>query len=184
MKTIPIAVAAAAGCALLAGCAALGPGPLPSAPTEVVRSHLGQQIAPASIALAPLNLSRANDPMVRTYIGAVAGELIKLGFTPVGAVGSAELLGTVSVASGTPAQLAAGAPPSLRGDAIAPPVGPATGLTVQIRRRSDGVTIWEGRALTRTAPAPGGDITPLAGPLARALFFGFPGDSGRTIRIR
>lgn len=187
MKTTPLALplALAAACAALTGgCATLGPAAPAAPPTQVVRSHLGQSIAPASIALAPLNLSRAADPTVRTYIGAVAGELTRLRFTPVAAVGSAELLGTISVASGTPAQLAAGAPLSLRGEAPAAPVGAATGLTVQIRRRVDGTTLWEGRAMTTAALPPGGDIGVLAGPLARALFFGFPGETGRTIRIR
>lgn len=184
MKTIPMVIAGAACATLVGGCASLGPMAPPVPMTQVVRSHTGQAIAPASIALAPLNLSRANDPVVRTYIGAVAGELTRLGFTPIGAVGSADLLGTISVASGTPEELASGAPPSLRGDAPGPPVGAATGLTVQIRRRVDGTTLWEGRALSFAAPPPGGDLGSLAAPLARALFFGFPGESGRTIRIR
>ncbi len=59
-----------------------------------------------------------------------------------------------------------------------------TELSVRLKRRSDGGAIWEGRA---TAEARGG--SPAASPnasaerLARALFQGFPGESGRTIRV-
>ncbi len=59
-----------------------------------------------------------------------------------------------------------------------------TELSVRLKRRSDGSAIWEGRA---TAEARGG--SPSASPnvkaerLARALFQGFPGESGRTIRV-
>jgi hypothetical protein len=48
-------------------------------------------------------------------------------------------------------------------------------LAVRLQRRSDGTAIWEGRA---QAPAMAPDR------LARALFQGFPGESGRTIRVR
>jgi len=59
-----------------------------------------------------------------------------------------------------------------------------TQLSVRLSRRSDGGALWEGRA---TAEARGG--SPAASPnvtadrLARALFQGFPGESGRTIRV-
>ena len=77
------------------------------------------------------------------------------------------------------------------GGGIAIPIGSGgsheiitTTLSVRIDRRSDGSAIWEGRA---TAEARGG--SPSASPnvtaerLARALFQGFPGESGRTIRV-
>jgi len=58
-------------------------------------------------------------------------------------------------------------------------------LSVRIQRRSDATVAWEGRSVTE---ARGG--TPLASPagaadrLAEALFRDFPGESGRTIRVR
>ena len=178
MKTTPFAMLAAA--MLLTGCQSLNPNPYANGRSEAFRAHLGQPIAPAAIVLAPINLARANDPVMRNFIGAVASELSRLGFTPVADVGRAELLGTVVVASGSAADIAGNAPAGLRGLTTLGP-GPATGLMVQIRRRSDGSIIWQGRSATLRM-APGGDISMLAGPLAQSLFLGFPGLSGRTIR--
>lgn len=59
-----------------------------------------------------------------------------------------------------------------------------TTLSVRIVRQSDRAAIWEGRA---TAEARGGSpaasANASADQLARALFQGFPGESGRTIRV-
>ena len=61
----------------------------------------------------------------------------------------------------------------------------STRLIVQIKRRSDGTTIWEGRAETSARFG-----TPEAQPaaavqrLASAMFQGFPGESGRTITVK
>jgi hypothetical protein len=58
-------------------------------------------------------------------------------------------------------------------------------LSVRIQRRSDGSVAWEGRAVTEAR-----ETSPLASPqaaadrLAAALFRDFPGESGRTIRVR
>ena len=59
-----------------------------------------------------------------------------------------------------------------------------TGLRVRIQRRSDGNVAWEGLA---QGPAPGASYAERAAlfdRLARALFQDFPGESGRTIRVR
>jgi hypothetical protein len=61
----------------------------------------------------------------------------------------------------------------------------ATQLSVQIRRRSDSLAIWEGRARTEAKEG-----TPAAQPglaaskLASALFGGYPGQSGQTIKVK
>ena len=58
-------------------------------------------------------------------------------------------------------------------------------LSVQIRRRADNQSIWEGRAMTEAK-----DGTPAAQPglaaekLARALFGDYPGKSGETITVK
>jgi hypothetical protein len=61
----------------------------------------------------------------------------------------------------------------------------ATLLEVGIRRRSDATMFWEGRAVaearTGSAEAASGAA---ADRLAVALFRDFPGESGRTIRVR
>lgn len=179
MKATPFV--ALAGAVLLAGCESFSLDGAPPPRSEAYRVHLGQPITPATIALAPVNLANATDPSVRAAVAAVGGELGSLGFTPVADVGQAELLGSVSLSSGTASQLAGSAPAGLRGTTMLRPETPATGLVVEIRRRSNGSTIWQGRAAT-FRPPPGGDPAALAGPLAHVLFLGFPGESGRTIR--
>jgi malate/lactate dehydrogenase len=58
-------------------------------------------------------------------------------------------------------------------------------LEVGIRRRSDATVFWEGRAVTE-APTGSAQAAPAAAVarLAPALFQDYPGESGRTIRIR
>jgi hypothetical protein len=58
----------------------------------------------------------------------------------------------------------------------------ATMLDVRIQRRSDGSVFWQGRAIAET-PA-GAARAETVGRLAEALFRDFPGESGRTIRVR
>jgi len=178
VKTIPFI--ALTGAVLLAGCESIMPSDAPPR-SEAYRVHSGQPIAPSTIALAPVNLANANDPSVRAAVAAVGGELGRMGFTPVADVGHAELLGSVSLSTGTAAELAGSVPAALSGTTLLPPDAPATGLVVEIRRRSDGTVMWQGRAAT-FRQSPGGDPATLAGPLAHVLFLGFPGESGRTIR--
>jgi hypothetical protein len=61
----------------------------------------------------------------------------------------------------------------------------ATLLEVGIRRRSDATVFWEGRAVSeaRTGSAEAAS-TAAVERLAGALFRDFPGESGRTIRVR
>ena len=60
-----------------------------------------------------------------------------------------------------------------------------TEMSVQIRRRSDGTVIWEGRAQTEADErAPAAQVDQAAGKLAHALFLGFPGESGRSITVK
>jgi hypothetical protein len=60
-----------------------------------------------------------------------------------------------------------------------------TQLQVQIRRRADSATLWEGRAVSQAREG-----TPAAQPglaaqkLASALIGGYPGESGRTITVK
>lgn len=179
MKTIPFVALGAV--MLLAGCESIMPNSPQPPRTEAFRAHPDQPITPASIAIGPINLARADDPLVRAAVAAVASELRALGYTPVAGVGQAALLGSVNMSTGTAAELVANAPEGLRGTTTLPPMAPSTGLVVEIRRRSDASLLWQGRAAT-FRPPPRGDAAALAGPLAHALFLGFPGHSGRTIR--
>ena len=58
----------------------------------------------------------------------------------------------------------------------------ATLLDVRIQRRSDGTVFWQGRAVTEMPV--GTPRAQIVERLAEALFRDFPGESGRTIRIR
>ncbi|MET1110202.1 MAG: hypothetical protein ABWX67_01600, partial [Allosphingosinicella sp.] len=58
-------------------------------------------------------------------------------------------------------------------------------LEVAIRRRSDGTVFWEGRAVGEAPTGSAGAArTAAVERLAAALFQDFPGESGRTIRVR
>ena len=77
-----------------------------------------------------------------------------------------------------------------RGVSGSAPAGASAGITatlleVAIRRRSDGTVFWEGRAVgeARTG-SPEAARTAAVERLAEALFRDFPGESGRTIRVR
>ena len=179
MKTIPFV--ALGTVLLLAGCESILPINPPPPRTEAYRAHPDQPITPATIAVGPVNLARADDPLVRAAVAAVSNEVRALGYTPVADVSRAELLGSVNLTTGTASALVANAPEGLRGTTTLPPDAPSTGLVVEIRRRSDGSLLWQGRAAT-FRPPPRRDPAALAGPLAHALFLGFPGQSGRTIR--
>jgi hypothetical protein len=58
-------------------------------------------------------------------------------------------------------------------------------LDVRIKRRSDGTVFWQGQASIEQ-PAASADAQPAVTveKLAAALFRDFPGESGRTIRLR
>lgn len=55
-----------------------------------------------------------------------------------------------------------------------------TRLFVQLRERSGGKAVWEGRAQTESRPSDNAVVDRLAA----ALFRGFPGESGKTITIK
>lgn len=147
------------------------------------------------------------------YNQIVAGELTRLGFTQAPSIDRADLVATVTVDRGTRQDLAArrsgfsfgiggfgggggwrrGGGTSVGGGVgVTVPVGGnspryiiGTRLMVQLKRRSEGTVIWEGRAQTEArgqdpASQPNAAVTKLA----QALFAGFPGESGRTITVR
>ena len=194
MRTsIPLAALLAFG---LAACTTTGDG---RGGTEVTRYHLGQPIAQGAITVEPAS-ARPVSPEYEVYAGAVAGELTRLGFTP-GAGTTSQYVATV------------GFERSLRGQVRTPPKfsiglgggsfgrgggvggGLSTGfgsktrdvigsdLFVQLRRRSDGTVVWEGRAQRTGLSGRGEQPVLTAQRLAAALFKGFPGESGITITV-
>lgn len=189
---------ALAGALLLAACA--------TPPTaDVTRFHIGTPVPRGTIAVAPPNLADAQSLEFRAYAGAVAAELQRLGFQPTGDVNSAEILATLTVRQDVragpnkppPFSIGIGGATFGRNvgisTGVAIPVGQArptdivdTTVALQLRRRSDQSVLWEGRAVTEARGDSGmvsnpGQVVPA---LARALLAGYPGESGRTVRVR
>lgn len=195
-------IAGLTGALALASCA--------TAPeTRVTRFHLGQPIAPGQIAVEPLMPVDRGSPEYQTYAGIVAAQLARIGFTEAPGLKASEQVAVIQVDRGTREALAQRSPVSIGigggvggggyrgggvglGGGISFPIGKSrsneivmTRLVVQIKRRSEGTVIWEGRAETAASiSAP--DARPAAAVqrLATALFQGFPGESGRTITVK
>lgn len=176
--------------AALSACAGSGERRSAAGGLEVSRFHLGGVVASGEVVLEPRFASAtAPDRNFASNAAAVAAELRRLGFTPGDRPGS-EFIATVDIATGTPVQLQARAPARTQA-APTTPVPPGTvaqtgnqaQLYVELKRRSDGSIVWEGRA--REPVRVGGTVPPATvARLAAALFRDFPGESGRTIRVR
>ena len=189
-----------------AGCMSMGGGSSTSSSSgalsgaEVTRFHLGQQIARGEIAVEPLDRAQAGTPAFNQYVASVERELQALGWTIARGNARSEQVASVRVVQGTRADLARRSGLSVGigggyggvGGGVSVPVGGArrgqivvTELAVRLQRRSDGTAIWEGRAQSEArAGTPAADPVNAADRLAAALFQGFPGESGRTIRVR
>jgi hypothetical protein len=177
--------------ALLAGCSTSGGGGSRAGGVEVARFHLGEPVARAQIAIEPFDRADSNNPGYPAYAAAVERHLARLGWTVVRTVGQSEQVALIDVTQGsreaisaqTSARIGRGLAPTNPGGSSAGIV--ATLLEVGIKRRSDGTVFWEGRAVAE-APTGSAEAAPAAAVerLATALFRDFPGESGRTIRIR
>lgn len=179
-----------------------------SGPVSVTRFHL-DQVGRGSVAVEPLT-GGSTPPSLefQTYAAAVQGELLRTGFGTQPGTGLAEYLAIVgftrTTAEGPPREspvsigLGGGGYSGGRrgggiglGGGFSFPLGHsrpreviATRLSVQIRRRSDGTVVWEGRAQTfADSRSPQAAAGTAAGRLAHALFLGFPGETGRTISV-
>lgn len=164
--------------------------------------------APALTAAGPDSLE------AQSYNGIVASQLSRIGFTAAPSIDKAEIVASVTVDRGGREDLAArqsgfsfgiggfgggggygrrGGGTSLGGGiGTTIPIGGnhpryiiGTRLMVQLKRRSEGTVIWEGRAQTEArgqdpASQPGAAVAKLAA----AMFTGFPGESGRTITVK
>jgi len=206
MKKIASHLGALAGLVLLAGCATDMGGGAASSAASVTRFHLGQQIARGPISIEPADPADSGSLEFEQVADAVGRELTRLGWT-LEQGGRSEQVAAVSISQGArpggrrgglSIGLGVGGGSYGRGGGVGVGVGgtiPVTGggpnmlvgteLSVRIQRRSDATVAWEGRAQME---ARGG--TPLASRagaadrLAAALFRDFPGESGRTIRVR
>ncbi|MBU3076876.1 DUF4136 domain-containing protein [Sphingomonas quercus] len=193
----------------LSACATTGGGGGSLGPTQVTRFHLGQPIAPGDISIETRPGGLQAGPEFNVYASIVAGELTRLGFRQSEDLTKAEQVAVLDVARGTresalPRQRSGvslglgGGTGGYRGGgvglggSVSFPVGKArsndvtlTMLSVQIKRRSDGTVIWEGRAQGEArAGTPAADPDAAVRHLAAVLFQGFPGESGRTITVK
>lgn len=191
---------------LLAAVAVLGVAGCSTTPeTRVTRFHLGQPIARGEIAIEPLVPAEKDSLEFQTYASIVGAELARIGFTEAPGLKPAEQVAVVSVERGSRETLGQGRSPvsvglgggtggygSGVGVGISFPIGKrksgdvtVTRLSVQIKRRSEGTVIWEGRAET-AAPSGSQAAAPAetVRQLSTALFRDFPGVSGRTVTVK
>lgn len=173
---------------------------------EVTRFHLEQPIARGEIAIEPVDPTEGGSLAFTQVAASVERELVEQGWRVVRDGARSEQVALVGFGQGY-REATANRP------AVSIGVGGGTGgwgrsgvgvgvgtsfpvgsrrsgeivvseMIVRLQRRSDATAFWEGRA---RAEARADD--PLASPayaaslLADALFEGFPGESGRTIRV-
>jgi hypothetical protein len=189
--------------ALVAGCATDDV----SSGASITRFHLGQPIARAQIVVEPVDPRDAGSLEFSQVSASVARELTRLGWTVsqdnarseqvalVGVTQQSREAGrgsglSIGIGGGTGSYgrrsgvgVGAGATIPVGGSGASQVV--ATQLSVRIQRRSDATVAWEGRAMAEArAGTPLATRGGAAGRLAEALFRDFPGESGRTIRVR
>lgn len=172
--------------------------------TQVTRFHLPQPIARGQIAVEPLLPADRGGLEFQSYASIVGAELARVGFTEAPGLNASEQVAIVSIerasregpARGSGLSIGLGGGSFGRGGGIgggvSVPVGrpraslvDTTRLVVQIKRRSDGTVVWEGRAETEArAGTPGADTPATVRRLAAALFRDFPGESNRTITVK
>jgi hypothetical protein len=141
-------------------------GRLPSGAT-VFRTHLGQPIARGEIRVEPSSPAAASPDFAQEE-AAVGRELARLGWTVLPAKTTTEQVAVVRLNQTS---------------------GPGNRVTnelrVRIQRRSDATAAWEGHARAEArAGSPMAARAAVVDALAAALFRDFPGESGRTIRVR
>jgi len=204
MAVRSILVLALAGASLTA--CATGPS-LP--PTEVLRYHLGEPLDRGTIAVQPLSGGAPASLEFKAYAAAVQGQLIKVGYNPPAPGAKPMLVATVAFTRTTQAGPPKQSPFSIGiggggfsggrggggvglGGGVGIPIGGGgrdailvTEMAVTIKRTVDQSPVWEGRAQTfADARKPDATSQIQAEKLARALFAGFPGESGRTIQVK
>jgi hypothetical protein len=180
----------------VAGCASSIP------PVQVTRFHANPKLAAGAAVIEPGNGGDTKSLEFRAYAAAVARELNTLGVTEAEGATTPYVV-TLDVARDTREELASRSPVTIGvgggsfGRRSGVSLGTSFGLggnrsrevivtrmAVQIRKRADKSVIWEGRAETEASSrAPASQPGLAADKLATALFKGFPGESGRTVKV-
>lgn len=175
-------------------------------PVEVTRFHVGNPARSGTIQVEEMPGNPDVSLEFRTYAAAVDQELQRVGFAAAAPGARSDYVALVAFRrtfrpvgygrQGSPVSVGVGGAVGSQGySGLGVGVGinlsgrpkdlVVTELDVQIRRRADSTTIWEGRALSQAREGTPASQPGLAAPkLAAALLQGYPGESGRTITVR
>jgi Domain of unknown function (DUF4136) len=176
---------------------------VPTGPVEVTRFNRaaeGVVYGSGSYSVEVAGDSAAGQGLAASpYLAAVAREMQRVGYA--GKVGGADVTAQVRASSVTieperrsPVSVGVGGSTGSYGSGVGLGVGidlsggpkaqVETTLDVRIVRRADNLVIWEGKAVqSAKAGSPAAQPGIAASKLAAALFQGFPGVSGETIRV-
>jgi hypothetical protein len=199
MKSLARALLPAlAACTMLAGCVA------PIGPVEVTRFHVPNvPLARGTVQVEPAPGEDGSSIEFRTYAAAVARELTRVGYgeaLPGGpasnhvAVLAIDRQTMIPERRRSPVSVGVGGGTGSFGSGLgvglginlagSPPEQVGTEMSVTIRDRATGQSVWEGRATFAVrADAPQAQTAIGAAKMAQALFKGFPGESGETIVV-
>ena len=183
---------------------ALGACATAPSPIDVTRFHLSQAIERGSAVVEPAASGDPDSLEFRTYADAVQRELQRVGYVPAEGLRTSLFVAVVNVERDSreaaprrsPVSIGLGGGTGGYGGGVGAGISfglgkkgggaiVATRLSVQLKRRADQSVVWEGRA-EGEAPesAAGAQPAAAAARLAEALFRDFPGESGRTIRVK
>ena len=196
MNTLRLAVLALA-CAALTGCVA------PVGPVQVTRFH-APDVSPLGKGAIAVEPAPGSDPASlewQAYSAAVTRQLQLLGYTEAkpGGGGQVALVSvsrrTIEPVRSSPVSVGLGGSTGTYGSGLGlglginlspkPAAEVATDLSVSIRDRASGATLWEGRATFVVSSKSPLASTALGAPkMSEALFAGFPGQSGATIEVK
>ncbi|MEE4185750.1 MAG: DUF4136 domain-containing protein [Gammaproteobacteria bacterium] len=195
MTRLSLRLTALALVALTTACASSN-----SRDTEVTRFHLGTPIERQAVIIEPADAANADSLEYQQYFGIVASELAAAGFTPTDAA-DAPLRARVDVQRGLQQTPPKRSPFSIGvgggsfggnvgvGGSVNMPVGGSAGGQVYVTRlavtlvaTAENAVTWEGTAV-RTGESGPDSPTATMQALARALFAGFPGESGKTVKV-
>jgi hypothetical protein len=186
------------GLATLSGCVA------PVGPVEVTRFHVPDAavLGRGAVAIEPAPGEDSASLEFRTYAAAVARQLALAGYSEQVA-GSAPQVALLRIErrsyrpgrDGSPVSVGVGGSTGSYGSGVGlgigidlsgpPPEQVDTQLSVMIKDRATGQSLWEGRSrFTVSAKSPLAGSQLGAAKMAEALFKDFPGRSGETIQVK
>jgi hypothetical protein len=188
---------------LLLALASLSACVVPTGPIEVTRFNRaadGVVYGSGSYSVEVSGNSAAGQGLAASpYLAAVAREMQRVGYSEK--IGGSEVTAEVRVSTErfeperrSPVSVGVGGSTGSYGSGVGlglginlgggPKAQLETTLDVRILRRSDNLVIWEGKAVqVAKAGSPAAQPGIAASKLAAALFQGFPGKSGETIRV-